>query len=92
LVLYYIFKNISLDKKIDLAYFACQCKKGRMLIKVLSPSLEIEQVATYIQEEIVKYFNNDLTVELQFVEKLEMLDRKSQSFVSYLNDDRRTCN
>lgn len=92
LTLYYVFKNISLGKKSDLAYFACQDTKGKITIRVLSSSQENETIRKYIDDEMNKYFNNDLEVNIKFVEKLDMQGRKSQSFISYLNDDRRTCN
>jgi len=92
LTLYYVFKNISLEKKLELAYFACQQEKGKILIKILADSTDIVNVEKYVKSELKKYFDNDLDVEIIFVEKLEMLGKKSQSFMSYIDaQDKKQC-
>jgi len=92
LTLYYVFKNISLEKKLELAYFACQQEKGKILIKILADSMDNVNVENYVNIELKKYFENDLDVEIIFVEKLEMLGKKSQSFISYIDaQDKKQC-
>lgn len=92
LTLYYVFKNISLEKKTELAYFACQKEEGRLIIKVLSEGEDNDLIQGYIIEELQKYFSDDIEARIIFVDRIEMMGKKSQSFVSYLNSkDKERC-
>ena len=85
LTLYYVFKNISLEKGIDLAYFASQHQRGEMQIQIVKPAYDLDKTLVFIYEELEKYFADDLEVVVKFVDKIDKKDKKAQSFVSYID-------
>ena len=90
LVLYYIFKNISLEKNIVLPYFGYQYKKGEIFLDVILPE-EYKEKSEYIKrlilEEAFKYFNkNDIIIKINFVEKFKRKNKKIKDFESYINE------
>ena len=91
LTFYYVFKNISLYKGLELGYYACQSEKGKILLKVLCPEEDRAHAKAYISEEMEKYFDNDLDFELIFVESLEVKGRKTQSFESFIHKKGVSC-
>ena len=74
LTLYYIFKNISLSKGVDIQYQGFQSKKGVLELKI-TKSLSKEE-RSWITEQKRKYFKNDL--DLVLLENQQIHDKKGK--------------
>lgn len=85
LTLYYIFKNIALEHKIELAYFASQYEKGKLFIEILMPKHDESILIDYVQEEAERYFGNDIQVDVKFVYSIERKEKKVKDFESYID-------
>lgn len=87
LTLYYIFKNIALSYNIKLAYFAKQYIKGELNIEVIRDNtFDESKVQKYILNESKKYFGDDMKIKINFIEKVESINKKTKDFESYIND------
>ncbi len=84
LTLYYIFKNIALVHKVELAYFATQYEKGKLVIEILLPKEKEEILKNYVLEEGEKYFQGDIDIKVKFIYELERKKKKIKDFESYL--------
>lgn len=84
LTLYYIFKNIALEHKIALAYFASQYEKGKLVIEILMPDYDENLLINYVQEEADKYFGSDMQVDVKFAYSIERKQKKVKDFESYI--------
>ena len=74
LTLYYVFKNISLEKGVDIQYQAVQREKGKIDLKVTKKlSLQEEE---WIGEQLNMYFADDLSVSI--FENQEIHDKKGK--------------
>lgn len=82
LTLYYVFKNMAVNHRINIAYRCEQHVKGQLVVyyeNVLSP----EEMAL-LKSEFFKYFNDDLQIEYNYVKNIRPPNRKLKDFESYL--------
>ena len=84
LTLYYIFKNIALEHKIELAYFASQHERGILIIEILMPEEKEDLLKRYVLEESRKYFKDDIKIEVKFIYEIERKQKKVKDFESYI--------
>jgi len=82
LVLYYIFKNLATIHEVSLNYQVVQHSKGKLNFR-LEDSLT-ENQRSLLNEEIEKYFSNDIDVSISEGEQLVTGDAKLKDFVSHL--------
>lgn len=82
LYFYYIFKNLSKNKKLQLTYQIIQKEKGALVFQIEENLNAIE--CNYLKEEIYKYFEDDITYEIIVNSKKETFTEKSKSFISYI--------
>ena len=74
LTFYYIFKNLALDKNIQINYKAIQESPGELRL-LLDRNLSPDEVR-YLRDEFEKYFGSELVVRLE--ENVKLHDRKSK--------------
>jgi len=84
LTLYYIFKNIALEHRIELAYFASQYEKGELVIEILMPNHDEKLLTNYIEAEAKKYFGDDIRLRVKFVYDIKRKEKKVKDFESYI--------
>jgi len=84
LTLYYIIKNLAIDKQTLINYQAVQFKKGYLEL-YLEENLSVEN-RKYLLESFENYFQKDM--ELKIVEEADLMckDRKRKDFISYLEN------
>jgi len=82
LTLYYIFKNIALTKGVQLAYFGKQAEKGYLVIEIIKPQFDGEQIIDYITIESEKYFGSDMQITIEFIDGINTKDKKVKDFES----------
>lgn len=80
LTFYYVFKNIALTKGILLNYKAVQDAPGTVTIFI--ENLDGSRHESLIVEELHKYFQDDVSFEIRFVQEFEVRAKKSQYFES----------
>lgn len=80
LYFYYIFKNLVNNKALKLNYQVVQNKKGTLQFRIEQELSKLE--LTHLQEEIVKYFNDDIEFSILQNQKLIETKGKFKSFVS----------
>ena len=79
---YYVFKNLSLNHDILLNYQAKQDKKGHVLLNI-----EQDQPGAkpYIEQELKKYFNNDIIFDINFGVTLHTKEGKLKDFITTID-------
>jgi len=82
LTLYYIFKNLAINKKMVFNYQVVQKKKGELLFKLEQRPNKFELLA--LTSEIKKYFKNDIMVTFQTGVVLKIKQAKQKDFISLL--------
>ncbi len=82
LTLYYIFKNLALNKGINLNYKAIQKTKGELdfLIEQDAPQYKAD-----VLEECVKYFGNDVDITFAFGANIHDKTKKLKDFESFID-------
>lgn len=83
LTFYYVFKNIALQDKMLLNYRAVQETRGSC--RVLIEGEDSQDVRSAVHREAVKYFGNDLSINLEFVSGMPVGGRKAQYFTTMLD-------
>lgn len=83
LTFYYVFKNIALKKGIALNYQVIQEQIGHLQINIEQPYSEVAHKA--IQEEMHRYFSDDVSFEVSFSQQLHTYDGKLRDFVTKLS-------
>jgi len=83
LTFYYIFKNLALDKRLDLNYQVIQNKKGRLIFKI-EQSLN-DRGRSLLDDEIGKYFNGDIKYHIKDKQELRTDRGKLRDFISTIN-------
>ena len=83
LTLYYIFKNISLLKGVNIQYQAVQTQQGKMDLRI--PKSLSEQEKRWIMDECNTYFGDDVSVAI--LENVSIHDKKGKlkDFISDLD-------
>lgn len=84
LTLYYVFKNISLDKGLDIQYQGYQDKSGYLEIRVPKVLSDIEK--DYIAEECKRYFADELDVHIKDNFDIHTKTHKLKDFISELEN------
>ncbi|WP_333889203.1 hypothetical protein [Sphingobacterium siyangense] len=82
LTLYYVFKNLALNKNVTLNYQAVQNEKGRSILKIEQNNPE------YLEDinlELKKYFGQDVEFEMKFGQKLHEMDGKLKDFITTID-------
>ena len=82
LTFYYVFKNLAIQKSLILNYKAVQKEKG--IVDLYIEGMDNRRIETDIQDELKKYFNNDIDFNLLFVKAFEHKRKQSQYFESKL--------
>lgn len=83
LTLYYVFKNLAIEKGVILNYQAVQNKKGKLELKIeQNYSKEYEKIIRY---ELKKYFKEDLAVNLKFSIDIKSKTNKQKDFISFID-------
>lgn len=82
LTLYYIFKNLAIDRKLILNYRATQKEQGALVIEV--ENRLSEQARKELDAECVKYYSDDLKIEILDEVDLKTSKKKKVDFVSLL--------
>ncbi len=82
LYFYYIFKNLSKNKNLKLNHQVIQREKGLLVFNIEEKLTEIEN--KYLQDEIYKYFDDDIKYEIVNNSKKELTNEKIKSFISYI--------
>jgi len=83
LTFYYIFKNLALDKRLNLNYQVIQNKKGRLIFKI-EQSLN-DRGRSLLDDEIGKYFNGDIKYHIKDKQELRTDGGKLRDFISTIN-------
>lgn len=81
LTFYYIFKNLAF-KGIDLNYQAVQEEKGKIVLKI---EQDQHEYLTALQNELQKYFHEDIDFEIRWGEHLHSMNGKLKDFITSLN-------
>lgn len=84
LYLYYVFKNISLQSGLDLAYQAEQSEIGVLSLKVIYDGNDAERVKSLVQNEVKKLFSGSLIVNIEMCLEVNQSSSKTQAFRSML--------
>ncbi len=82
LTLYYVFKNMAVTHKINIAYRCEQHLQGQLI--VYYENLLTREETALLKSEFFKYFNNDLQIEYNYVKNIRPSNRKLKDFESYL--------
>ncbi|WP_394676737.1 phenylacetate--CoA ligase family protein [uncultured Sphingobacterium sp.] len=82
LTLYYVFKNLALNKNVTLNYQAVQHEKGKSILKIEQNSPEYFED---INVELKKYFADDVEFEMKFGQKLHEMDGKLKDFITTID-------
>ncbi len=82
LTLYYVFKNISLEKGVDIQYQAVQTQKGKLDLRVTRMLSELEK--QWIKKQCTDYFGDDIHVTIKEDEQIHDKKGKLKDFVSLL--------
>lgn len=82
LTLYYVFKNLALNKNVTLNYQAVQNEKGRSILKIEQNSPEY---LDDVKSELNKYFGDDVEFEVEFGRKLHEMDGKLKDFITTID-------
>lgn len=80
LTLYYVFKNLAMEKNIVFNYQAVQKTKGFLNVKIESVPNEVE--AKLLDKEFKKYFEDDLKVTMETGVALKSTTKKKADFIS----------
>ena len=87
LTLYYIFKNIAINYKLELTYFGNQYQQGKLVLNILdTEEFSKEKIIKLIKEEAYKYFKNDIELTINFINKLPRKNKKIKDFESFIKD------
>ena len=82
LTLYYVFKNMAVNHKVNIAYRCEQHLKGQLVV-YYENVLTCEEM-NLLKSEFLKYFNDDLHIEYNYVKNIRPSNRKLKDFESYL--------
>lgn len=82
LTFYYVFKNLAINHQIELNYQAHQYEKGKLTVLIEQRLGEKE--ALLLETEFVKYFDDDLIIEVKDEATLHLMDGKLKDYVSHL--------
>jgi phenylacetate-CoA ligase len=85
LTLYYVFKNLALDHGIMLQYQGVQTEVGRIILKIVEELSSSQK--TLLQNELEKYFGQDLEVEITDKEHIHDKSGKLTDFKTSLKDE-----
>ena len=83
-IFYYIFKNLSNNDNIVLNYQIIQEEKGSLTFKLEQTLNEKEYIK--LKNEIYKYFNDDMKIEIKQNSNLNTFKGKLKSFISKVNE------
>lgn len=82
LTFYYVFKNLALQESVLLNYKALQEEPGSIVVNIEGPENRIHE--PMVRAELRKYFADDLSIDLRFVDSFDRATRKMQYFESRL--------
>lgn len=82
LTFYYVFKNLALNNLVLLNYKAIQAE--RELVNIYIEGLDNKQYENILEDELVKYFSNDVIFKITYVNRFDKHRKKSQYFESLL--------
>ena len=82
LTLYYVFKNLAINKKLILNYVAVQKDVGSIEIYIENNIGKVEKDMLMVEYD--KYFNNDLRLTLNIGVQYEHGNKKKTDFISYV--------
>jgi len=83
LTFYYVFKNLAIEKSVLLNYKAVQKRKG--LVDISIEGMVNVRHEDILIEELMKYFSNDVSFNIMFVNGFDSNNKKTQYFESYIN-------
>jgi phenylacetate-CoA ligase len=83
LTLYYVFKNLAMDRQIVLNYQAIQRSKGALDLKV--EGLLGDRERSMLVREFAKYFADDIELHIEDRIDLRSPDRKKRDFISEID-------
>jgi phenylacetate-CoA ligase len=86
LTLYYVFKNITIQHGIQLAYYGYQDTPGALTIKIIGDGNQKTKYQKLIQDQCQNYFKDDLHVTVEFIESLNIQGGKTKDFESSLEE------
>lgn len=81
LTFYYVFKNLGLERNIVLNYQACQQTPGHITLRI---EQNLPQYTKPLEEELAKYFGDDIRFTIRWGEELHAKEGKLRDFVSTL--------
>ena len=84
LTLYYIFKNLALEKNIELQYQGYQTEKGKLTLRIQTKT--DEQTRSLILTESQKYFKGDMEVKVEDEYTIHTKDKKLKDFITELQE------
>ncbi len=84
LTLYYVFKNLALNKGIKLSYQGIQHTKGKMELGIEQEGNE--SLKNLIEQEMTKYFGDDLDYNIRFGVTLKDFKGKFRDFISTVSE------
>lgn len=79
LTLYYVFKNIGLNKDVMLNYQCVQEKEGEAVLNI---EQNMPEYLPLVETEIKKYFGDDVDFVINWGQKLHKMDGKMKDFIS----------
>lgn len=83
LILYYVFKNIAVSHNLNMNYQVIQREKGKIEI-YLEKELS-DQERKMIEEEVIKYFSDDIDYRIKDQKNIISRDGKTKDFISELS-------
>ncbi len=83
LTLYYVFKNLAMEKQLVLNYQAIQKKKGELQINIEQKINKKE--LTMLENESVKYFGKDMNIIIKDMQNIVSGKEKVKDFISFLS-------
>lgn len=83
LTLYYVFKNLSLERGVSLNYQGVQNEKGIVLLKI--EQNENLEILALLKAELTKYFHDDVRFEIVWGTKFHEMDGKLRDFITNLD-------
>lgn len=83
LTFYYVFKNLSLTKDLNLNYQAIQDNKGYIQLNI--EQAETASTAAALKIELDKYFKDDVIFDIRYGQKLHLMNGKLKDFITTLD-------
>ncbi|MFA8300217.1 MAG: phenylacetate--CoA ligase family protein [Hyphomicrobiales bacterium] len=79
---YYVFKNLALNHNLSLNYQAIQEERGKVILKI---EQEDKTYNHLLQNELMKYFSDDIEFSISYGQQLHTMNGKLKDFITKLD-------